>query len=74
MTDLADNFEKLYRSEMIRARELYYKLWDELHPNGKALMQTDLTAEMLRKMSPEARQALAGRYPQDVLKAMTGVQ
>jgi len=72
MMEPNEYWTKLYREEMARAREQYAKLWSELHPNGQPLMQVEITVEMLRKMSPEARQTLTARYPQDVLRALAG--
>jgi len=67
-------FEKLYRHAMTYGREHYQKAHDYLHPDGKPLMQTELTAEMLRKMGPEARQLLVERHPQEVMRALAEVQ
>jgi len=70
MAGLDIDIEELYRDGMAYGRRLYAELWAELHPDGKPLMQTELTAEMLRKMGPEAAQLLAARHPQEVMRAL----
>jgi len=74
MAGLDIDIEELYRDGMAFGRNLYAELWAELHPDGKPLMQTELTAEMLRKMGPEARQLLVERHPQEVMRALAEVQ
>jgi len=68
------DFETLYRHAYVYGLEQYQKAYDYLHPDGKPVMETELTAEMLRKMSPEERRALAAQNPQEVLRAMAGVK
>jgi len=74
MPGLDIDVEDLYRDAMTFGRNLYAELWAELHPDGKPLMQVALTPEMLRGMTPEARQILVARFPREVMKALGQVK
>jgi len=64
------DFETLYRHAYVYGLEQYQKAYDYLHPDGKPVMETELTGEMLRAMSPEARAFLVAQHPQEVQKAL----
>ena len=74
MAGLDIDIEELYREGMAYGRNLYAELWADLHPQGKPLMVTEITPELLQQLGTEATQILAQRYPRDVVKAMTGVK
>lgn len=64
---------QLYRETMAYARELYEHLWAEFHPDGKPLLSTEITLDLLMGMSPEGLELLREEYPDEVARVLEGV-